>query len=147
MGLTKETVLEQFENGYDCAQVVFGYWAEKFGIDRETAYKISTGFGAGMLQGETCGAIIGAYMALGLKFGVCETGTDGEEQKVASVIKNAQFREEFLKKYSSTMCKELLEADFATPEGAKKIRENKLMTTFCPKLVSDVMDILDEIME
>lgn len=51
MGMTKEEVLQEFEKGYDCAQVVFHYWGEKIGLDGETAYKISTGFGAGMLQG------------------------------------------------------------------------------------------------
>ena len=35
-------------------------------MDTELAYKVSSGFGAGMFQGETCGAVIGAYMALGL---------------------------------------------------------------------------------
>ncbi len=39
-------------------------------MDTELAYKVSSGFGAGMFQGETCGAVIrGAYMALGLKYG------------------------------------------------------------------------------
>lgn len=146
MSMTKEEVLEQFEEGYDCAQVVFHYWAEKLGLDGKTAYKISTGFGAGMLQGETCGAVIGAYMAIGLKYGVCEEGREGEDQKVASIIKDVQFRDKLLEKYPSTMCKEILEADFSTPEGAEKIRQKKLMTTFCPKLVADVLDILDEIM-
>lgn len=146
MSMTKEEVMEQFEEGYDCAQVVFHYWAEKLGLDGKIAYRISTGFGAGMLQGETCGAVIGAYMALGLKYGACEEGRKGEEQKVASVIKDVQFREKLLEKYPSTMCRELLDADFSTPEGAEKIRENKLMTTFCPRLVADVLDILDEIM-
>ena len=63
--MKKEDVLKQFDQGYDCGQVVFGYWAKQLGLDEETAYKISSGFGAGMYQGETCGAIIGAYMAIG----------------------------------------------------------------------------------
>lgn len=44
------------------------------------------------------------------------------------------------------MCSGLLKADFSTPEGSRKIREQKLMTTFCPQLVADVLDVLDEIM-
>lgn len=147
MSMTKDEVLKQFEEGYDCAQVVFHYWAEKLGLDGKVAHRISTGFGAGMLQGETCGAIIGAYMALGLKYGACEPGRAGEEQRVASIIKDVQFRDRLLEKYPSTMCKELLDADFSTSEGAKKIRDQKLMITFCPRLVADVLDILDEIMQ
>ena len=145
--MTKEEVLEEFDKGYDCCQVVFHYWAKKLGLDEKTAYKISTGFGAGMLQGETCGAVVGAYMALGLKYGCYKTGKEGEEQKVASIIKDVQFREKFLETYPSTMCKELLEADFSTPEGAKKIREEQKMITFCPQLVADIIAILENIIE
>lgn len=145
--MTKEEVLEEFDKGYDCCQVVFHYWAEKLGLDEEIAYKISTGFGAGMLQGETCGAVVGAYMALGLKYGCCKTGYEGEEQKVATIIKDVQFRQMFLEKYSSTMCRELLGADFSTSEGAKQISEEQKMITFCPQLVSDILEILEEIIE
>lgn len=144
--MTKEEVLKEFDKGYDCGQVVFGQWAEKLGLDVETAYKIASGFGAGMYQGETCGAIIGAYMALGLKYGHCTPDEAGERQRVESIIKNVQFRQNFLSKYKSTMCRELLEADMSTEEGAKYIREKQLMNTFCPQLVADVIDILDEIM-
>lgn len=50
MSMTKDEILEQFEEGYDCAQVVFHYWAERLGLDGKTAYKISTGFGAGSFK-------------------------------------------------------------------------------------------------
>lgn len=144
--MTKKEVLEAFEEGYDCCQVVFHYWAEKLGLDGKLAYKISSGFGAGMLQGETCGAVIGAYMALGLKYGFCETGKEGEEQKVASIRKDIEFRGKFLEKYPSSMCKELLKADFSTQEGMQEIKDKQLMTTVCPQLVADVIGILEEIM-
>lgn len=144
--MTKEQVLEQFDKGFDCAQVVLGYWAEKLGLEKEMAHKISSGFGAGMYQGETCGAIIGAYMAIGLKYGHCDSGKSGDDQRVQSIIKNVQFRQNFLEKYDSTMCRDLLGADMSTMEGAKYIREKQLMNTFCPQLVADVIDILDEIM-
>ena len=143
---TKEDILFKFEQGYDCCQVVFQYWAKRFGMDKELAYKVSSGFAAGMYQGETCGAIVGAYMALGLKYGFYKPGYEGEEQKVLSIIKNTQFRSKLLEKYPSTMCRELLDADFSTREGAKIIREKQMMTTFCPELVSDVIGILEEIM-
>lgn len=145
--MTKDEVLKQFEEGFDCCQVVFHYWAKRLGLDEDIAYKVSSGFGAGMFQGETCGAVIGAYMALGLKYGNCKAGYEGEDQRVVSIIKDVQFRENFLKKYPSTMCREILNADFSTPEGAKHIRENNMMNTFCPQLVADIMGILEEIMD
>lgn len=95
--MTKEQVLEEFDKGYDCCQVVFRYWAEKLNMDTELAYKVSSGFGAGMFQGETCGAVIGAYMALGLKYGSTLPSPEGDEQRVESIIKDVEFRENFYK--------------------------------------------------
>ena len=138
--MTKEQVLEEFDKGYDCCQVVFRYWAEKLNMDTELAYKVSSGFGAGMFQGETCGAVIGAYMALGLKYGSTLPSPEGDEQRVESIIKDVEFREKFLQKYNSTMCR-----DFATKEGAQKIKEEQKMITFCPQLVADIIDVLEEI--
>lgn len=143
--MTKEQVLEEFDKGYDCCQVVFRYWAEKLGMDVELAYKVSSGFGAGMFQGETCGAIIGAYMALGLKYGSHLPNPEGDEQRVQSIMKDVEFRKKFLEKYDSTMCRELMGADFSTKEGAKKIKEEQKMITFCPQLVSDIIEILEKI--
>ena len=79
-------------------------------MDTELAYKVSSGFGAGMFQGETCGAVIGAYMALGLKYGSTLPSPEGDEQRVESIIKDVEFREKFLQKYNSTMCRELMGA-------------------------------------
>lgn len=144
--MSSEEVLEQFKEGYDCGQVVFRYWAKKLDFDENTALKIATGFGAGMLQGETCGAVIAAYLAMGLQYGHCDTGDEGAEQKVRALKKNTEFREMFLEKYPATLCNTLLGADFTTSEGQKLIREKQLMTSFCPQLVSDVIAILEEIM-
>ena len=85
-------------------------------------------------------------MAIGLKYGHCKLGEEGDAQRVESIIKNVQFRQNFLCKYKSTMCRDLLEADMSTDEGAKYIREKQLMNTFCPQLVADVIEILEEIM-
>lgn len=144
--MTKEEILQEFENGFDCCQIIFHHYAKRFQMDEDLAYKISTGFGAGVFQGETCGAVIGAYMALGLVYGQYKTGAEGQEQKVKSIIKNAQFRERLLEKYPSTMCRTLLNADFSTTEGKKKIQEEHSMMTFCPVLMEDIFQILEEIL-
>ena len=111
--MTKEQVLEEFDKGYDCCQVVFRYWAEKLNMDTELAYKVSSGFGAGMFQGETCGAVIGAYMALGLKYGSTLPSPEGDEQRVESIIKDVEFREKYNQRDISARQKmrELVDSD------------------------------------
>lgn len=45
----------------------FGSYAEELGIDEETLFRISEGFGAGMGgMMQTCGAVTAMFMALGL---------------------------------------------------------------------------------
>ena len=49
-----------FEKGYNCAQAVFGAFAEDLGIDFDTAVKISSPFGGGMGRlREVCGTVSG----------------------------------------------------------------------------------------
>lgn len=144
--LENEQVLEKFGDGFDCAQVVLEHYSEKFGLSNEMARKVSSGFGAGCMRGETCGAIVGAYMALGLKYGICGTGDEGATEKVANLKAINEFNEKFKKAYNSFECKGLLNTDISTAEGVKEISEKNLMVTFCPKLVSDVTVILDELM-
>ena len=60
---------EMSSKGCNCAQIVFSYFAEKNGLDINKALKISSAFGGGMGKGDICGAITGAYMALGLIYG------------------------------------------------------------------------------
>lgn len=51
---------------YNCAQSVLIPFAEKEGMDTETAYRLAACFGAGMNMGAVCGAVTGGLMALGL---------------------------------------------------------------------------------
>ena len=139
-------VAEKFIDGFDCAQVVFEHYADQFGLDSDIAKKIASGFGGGSMRGETCGAIIGAYMAIGLMFGISKGGEDGQAQKVESLKKIEEFNRAFTDKYEHFECRELMGADISTPEGMKIIQEKNLMMTFCPKLVCDVTKILDEIL-
>ena len=60
--------------------------------------------------------------------------------------KNTEFCEKFREKYPAFQCRDLLNADFSTPEGRRRIQERRLMSTFCPQLVADVAAILDEIL-
>lgn len=62
-----EKAIAYFNSGLNCAQSVFTAYAEEFNIDPELAISISCGFGGGMgrLQ-ETCGAVTGAFMVLGM---------------------------------------------------------------------------------
>ena len=71
---TVEQIAELFKDGIDCSQVVLGECAEKLGISVEEAYKMAACFGGGMGAGGTCGAFVGAMIAIGMKYGHGEVG-------------------------------------------------------------------------
>lgn len=54
------------EPHYNCAQAVLVPFAETSGMTHEQAYAVAQGFGGGMRMGDVCGALTGAYMALGV---------------------------------------------------------------------------------
>jgi C_GCAxxG_C_C family probable redox protein len=66
--------LENFKNGYNCAQSVLSVLAPDLGLHQDTAMKLSSPFGSGIAyMQETCGAVTGALMAIGLKYGKTST--------------------------------------------------------------------------
>ena len=63
----KEKAKELFESGYNCSQAVLLAFADMFGMDFETAQKISATFGGGMgRMREVCGAVSGMTMLAGM---------------------------------------------------------------------------------
>ena len=73
-----EKAVSLFTDGYNCAQAVFGAFADDIGFDKATALKIAAPFGGGFgRQREVCGAVSGMLMAFGYLRGY-ETPETGE---------------------------------------------------------------------
>ncbi len=67
--MTKRDLAVQYKHsGMNCCQAVLAAYAEELEMEPAEAKKLGAAFGAGMggMQG-TCGALIGAEMALGLR--------------------------------------------------------------------------------
>lgn len=123
----------------NCAQTVFSLHAKDLGIDEGIALKISSGFGGGMACAETCGAVTGAYMVIGMKHG--HTSCDPEE-KAATKQKIQQFNEKFNAEHGSLICKQLTGHDISTEEGAAAAREEGVFTSKCPHFIKTACTIL-----
>jgi C_GCAxxG_C_C family probable redox protein len=141
----QEHARDYFEQGFNCAQSVCAAYAEHFGLDREIALRVSAGFGGGMgrLAG-TCGAVSGAFMIIGLKYGAVQA--DDKESKENAYAQVREFAQRFTKRHGSLLCKELLGCDISTPEGYQRAKEEQLFTTRCPQLVQDAAEILEAMM-
>ena len=140
-----ERAVHRFAEGCNCSQAVFSAYVEQFGLDDETALKIAAGFGGGMGRlGETCGAVTGAFMVLGLRFGRSSPDSAAKERIYARI---REFADHFNARNGSLTCKDLLDCDISTPDGYEATRQKGLFTTACPKFVRDAAEILDEMMK
>jgi C_GCAxxG_C_C family probable redox protein len=139
-----ENAVSQFKSGLACSQAVLAAYADRFGLDESTALKIASGFGGGMGRtAETCGAVTGALMVLGLRYG----GTTGDPAvKEAVYAQLRQFAEQFKARNRSLVCRDLLGCDISTTEGLAQAKGKQLFATVCVKLVRDAAEILDEML-
>lgn len=136
-----DLAVARFGKGHSCAQAVFSAFAEQLGMDYQTAVKVSAGFGGGMGMGGVCGAVSGAYMAIGLKFG----GMDPKAKEQTSKV-TRQFVERFKAQHHCLTCRELMGLDVTTPEGRKLSKEKNLRATVCTGVVRDAAKILTELL-
>lgn len=139
---TKSLLVDQnFPQNMNCAQTVFYLHADELGIEKDTALKLASGFGGGMACAETCGAITGAYMVIGMKHG--HTSSDPED-KMATKQKIMQFNESFIQKHGSLICKKLVGFAITDPEEMEAAREAEVFTKLCPGFIKSACDILEE---
>lgn len=131
--MTKSEIVQEFLQGRNCAQCVFSTYAEELGFDPEESDRIAACFGGGMKLGQTCGAVTGALMAIGLM--------DGGQQMAE------EFKQKFCARHGSCMCRELIPYDFSDPEQAKAARESGVLLDKCPAFVESACEILDQLME
>ena len=122
-----EEAVAYFKDGFSCSQAIVAAYGPSVGLDRDTALKIASGFGGGMLfseqqlclhnmgrLAETCGAVTGAFMVLGLKFG---SAASDRESKEAVCTRVREFAERFKAIHGSLLCRDLLGCDLNTSEG------------------------------
>jgi C_GCAxxG_C_C family probable redox protein len=139
-----EEAVEVFKGGLSCSQAVLGAYCEKFGLDKETAYKISSGFGGGMHLDQACGAVTGAFMVIGLKFG--RTRADDIDAKMKTIKATREFAEKFKARHGSIGCTELIGCNVSTLEGYEEAKKKNLFGEVCPEFVKSAMEILEEIL-
>ena len=58
---------------------------------------------------------------------------------------NDKMMERFAKVSGSYICNDLLGCDVATPEGRQFCFDNNLFTEFCPEMVANAVDVLEQI--
>lgn len=139
-----EKAVELFGKGYNCSQAVFCAFSDKFGIDDETALKLSIGFGGGFGRlREVCGAFSGCTLILGL---ASDTDLDDASEAKKDVYKKVrEIKEEFEKRNGSIICRELLDMQGPSESHVPEERtEHYKATRPCEEIVRQAAMIMDE---
>ncbi len=136
---------QNFMNGYNCSQAVLLAFCEDFGLEKETALKISEPFGGGMgRMREVCGTVTGMFMVLGLAMGNSDA-KDGSTKK--NIYKSVQeLAEKFKQDNGSIICRELLGLKKANKESyvpSERTTEYYKKRP-CPELCKYAADILED---
>jgi C_GCAxxG_C_C family probable redox protein len=105
-----EKVAKYLTISMNCAQTSFITLKEQFNLDDGAILKALTPFPGVALRGETCGAVIGSMMALGLLYG--RETLDDEQGLLSSLSKARKFCYRFERELGSTLCGDILEAKF-----------------------------------
>jgi C_GCAxxG_C_C family probable redox protein len=142
----EENAIKSFKSGLNCAQSVLTAYSEKLSFDKGLATSISCGFGGGMgrLQ-ETCGAVTGAFMVIGIYN--CQKYSDNRERKEKTYAMEQDFNKKFIAENKTTNCRSLLNSDLKTKEGMQYITDNNLFETVCKKCIIDSVKIIDELIQ
>jgi C_GCAxxG_C_C family probable redox protein len=134
-----------FSNGFNCCQSVLSTYGKGLGLGEREALKIASGFGAGIAyMGDICGAVTGAFMVIGLKYGRFNAEDTEARDKTYRLI--SEFVRIFKEKNGSIKCNELLDVDVSTEEGLKKAHAADKFSTVCPKLVRDAAEIAGQLL-
>lgn len=147
MKTTNETASEKFLSGYNCAQSVLWAFAPRYGFDRDAALKIACGLGAGIgRRQETCGAVTGGILALGLRFG----RGDAQDRTAteATYAKAQELMRRFEAAHRSCNCRQLLGGcDLTTEAGRAAFKGQDLFNKICVPCVGTVCCILEDLLK
>ena len=138
-----QTAQDRFTLGFSCSQSVFSAYASQLGIEDETALKLASPFGGGVAhQGQVCGAVTGALMAIGLARGSATLDKKDETYRMAE-----EFVKRFQERHDTILCRELIGHDISTPGGLENARGQLVFKTICPGLVRDAAELVAEFLD
>ena len=82
-----------FLSGLNCSQAVLSAFGPGLGLPENLCRNMGRPFGAGMgYRQETCGAVTGAYMVIGLVHGEFDPGDEKSKEKMFQIMGRSSFR-------------------------------------------------------
>jgi len=132
-----------FQNGLNCSQSMVATYGPRFGLETEIGIKLASGLGGGLGRtGETCGAVTGSILVLGLAFDSGRAGDKESKDRVAAKVR--EFLDRFCETNGTARCRSLIQCDISTPEKSAEAKAKGVFDTICPKLIESAALILEK---
>jgi C_GCAxxG_C_C family probable redox protein len=136
----------------NCAQTSFLTLQEVFDLGGEDIVKALTAFPGIALRGETCGAVVGSMMAMGLVYGRDREQLNDYKRYLASLPSARKLCRAFEEVYGTTMCGDVVEKQFgkrynlADPAEAMEWASQGAIEK-CSEVISTAVSIATELIE
>ena len=134
----------RFLKSMNCSQAILETYAPALGMPALLARRVAAALAGGMGMGSECGAVTGAMLVIGLKYG--KTGDTDASADKATFQRVAALCREFTARHGHLGCSQLLEVDMGSHEGVKEAAEAGFFTQKCPAYVRSAAEILDNIL-
>lgn len=142
----EQQAVSDFGNGCNCCQAVLAAFAPESGLARPQALQIATAFGGGMAYlGEVCGAVTGAFMAMGLAAGASVPGDEAAKARVREMA--LAFYRRFREVHDSIHCRQLIGYDLLDPAGLEQAKLSGIFEKKCTRLVETAVTITAELLD
>ena len=105
--------------------------------------KMCSGLGAGFRSGEICGAVSGAVLAIGFKYG--QNIAEDKVTKDNCNAKTIEFMNLFRVKNKSVVCREIFFFDLSIKEEYEQAQKQNLFKTMCVDMVVSAVELLEEL--
>lgn len=149
--LLDQKVEHYMQLSHHCAQSSFMALKEQFGLEGGEIVKALTPLTGIAERGETCGAVTGPLMAMGLVFGRGEQQLGDWDTYRSSLVPAGKFCSSFEQVYGSTMCHEIQKGEFGRcyqltdPDELREFQEADA-TRHCSEVVKKAVRIAADIL-
>ena len=132
---------QKMDEGLHCSQCVLTYFTEKMGLNEDFVLRLSSGLGMGANHGDSCGAVTGAIVALGLTHGFTQ-GSESWAEGGIEEITNAM-EKEFIKRNGSVLCRDLLSGGYDAGEDNPSYPDGVNPWENCAKYCADAVELAE----
>lgn len=139
-----EHARNQFLKSMNCSQAILETYAPAMGMTVQEARRVAAAFAGGMKIGAECGAVTGALMVIGLKYGKTVESDPAADRETGAKV--AELLREFQARHRHLGCSALLGTDMGTAAGIKQAAGKGYFTSRCPEYVRSAAEILERIL-